>query len=408
MSLSIESYNITPSIPYNCNNISDFGIFANRGIMDVYNEMRFLTLESQINIFNEFVTEKVITESIKEKAKEIGKKVKEGLKKIWAKIQEFFARVGKVIKDLFAKTKKEVFSKATKAEFEKSVEFFKTYNGEVVEFCTDKKANESDKDNIFFGTEEFIKSVDNYNNTILNRSRVVFDTISGLFNKSNTSTTKINSLGTTLQYQTFFKFDSIEQLKSATSASIFGYILYDKEFNSGIDDSFGKKEIEAAIYSELSRSSFLRTPITSSNLSNFSNQISKAVYSDAAGKWMGITKNSYSELKKMIDVAIKNTDIFTNYSNEDFYTNGSIEEMPDRSTGPEYVLLYVNGCKDVATVLVSIHSVMNNMIYDMYKKNIQLVARILNSYWKLNKEKRSIDMDSTTLPGYNSVEGLSL
>jgi hypothetical protein len=46
--------------------------------MDSFNEMRFMVLESEISILNEYSQDLLITESMKDKMKEIGKRIKEG------------------------------------------------------------------------------------------------------------------------------------------------------------------------------------------------------------------------------------------------------------------------------------------------------------------------------------------
>ena len=144
--MNYNTNSITPSgnvIPEGCTNLYDFGIFANRGIMDSFNEMRFLALESQIFILKEYTGDDVITESMKEKLKEMGRRIKKGFLDMLKNIKEFFARIATFIKNLFTKVKQEVFSKATKEDFNKAVEFFKNYDGEQIKFTID-----SDEDNI--------------------------------------------------------------------------------------------------------------------------------------------------------------------------------------------------------------------------------------------------------------------
>lgn len=392
---------ITPNgkvIPEGCTNLYDFGIFANRGIMDSFNEMRFLALESQIFILKEYTGDDVITESMKEKLKEMGRRIKKGFLDMLKNIKEFFARIATFIKNLFTKVKQEVFSKATKEDFNKAVEFFKNYDGEQIKFTID-----SDKDNIFFGTKDFIKQTDEFNKEILNKAQYCFDNLNLIYSIADTDT----SSGVWLGKKISDKKKAIEMLKTSQAKQIYGYILLDKEYDNGISDSFGKEEVEAAIYKELNDVSFLRTPITSSNLKNFSGRISEAVYgSNIQNKWVGITKDEYDNLKDIIEEAIKWAERFDIYLDDselaketnkrakmamNVISNGSadISEM----VGPTFALDYAARCKDILTVVVAVSSVMNNMINDIYHKDVKLVCSIINKYYKVSKQKKEIKYD---------------
>lgn len=372
---------ITPSgkvIPEGCTNLYDFGIYTNRGIMDSFNEMRFLALESQIFILKEYTGDDVITESMKDKMKTIGKKIKDGFGEMLKTVKGFFAKIATFIRDLFSKVKKEVFSKATKEEFDNAVEFFKNYDGEQIKFTV-----ESDEDNIFFGTKDFIKQTDDFNKEILGRAQYCFDNLNLIYSKAEADT----SSGTWLGKKIKDKNRAIEMLKTSQAKQVYGYILLNKEYDNGISDSFGKEEVQAAIYKELSEVSFLRTPITSSNLKNFAIRISEAVYgSNIQNKWVGITKGEYDKLKGIIEETIETVDKFDSYSDDD-------SKITDDSIGPSYILDYSARCKDIVTVLVSVSSVMNNMINDIYHKDVKLVCSIINKYYKASKQKKEVKYD---------------
>lgn len=377
-----ELNKLSPSycIPESCNNMYDFGIYTNRAIIDVYNETMFIVLGSQLSILDESV---ILENKVSEKLKEVKDKVISGFKTILQKIKGLFQKVATFISNLFKKTKSEIFTKATKSEFEKAVEFFKSYDG-TVKFISDKDDN---SDQIFFGTENFTKEVDQYNNLILSRASDAFNTLNGFYNNANINMSKSIWFGR----DKATKEEAIKELKNSKSKNVFAYILYGDE-NTSISDSFGKKEIEAAIYSELSNASFLRTEITSTNLHNFAPKIKKAVYSDNSGKWNGITKNNYEILKNMINNAIKTVDTGIFIDSEEL----------SNVANPTYTLDYMARCEDIIKVLVAVNSTMNNMIFDMYKKNIKLVCRILNTYWKLNKEKKSVQFDPNQVqPSYS-------
>lgn len=392
---------IAPSgkvIPEGCTNLYDFGIYTNRGIMDTFNEMSFLALESQIFMLKEYTGDDVITESMKEKLKEMGRRIKKGFLDMLKNIKEFFARIATFIKNLFTKVKQEVFSKATKEDFNKAVEFFKNYDGEQIKFIID-----SDEDNIFFGTKDFIKQTDEFNKEILNKAQYCFNNLNLIYSIADTNT----SSGVWLGKKISDKKKAIEMLKTSQAKQIYGYILLDKEYDNGISDSFGKEEVEAAIYKELNDVSFLRTPITSSNLKNFSGRISEAVYgSSIQNKWVGITKDEYDNLKGIIEEAIKWAERFDIYLDDselaretnkrakmamNVISNGSadISEM----VGPTFALDYAARCKDILTVVVAVSSVMNNMINDIYHKDVKLVCSIINKYYKVSKQKKEVKYD---------------
>ena len=395
---------IAPSgniIPEGCTNLYDFGIFANRGIMDSFNEMRFLALESQIFILKEYTGDDVITESMKEKLKEMGRRIKKGFLDMLKNIKEFFARIATFIKNLFTKVKQEVFSKATKEDFNKAVEFFKNYDGEQIKFTID-----SDKDNIFFGTKDFIKQTDEFNKEILNKAQYCFNNLNLIYSIADTNT----SSGVWLGKKISDKKKAIEMLKTSQAKQIYGYILLDKEYDNGISDSFGKEEVEAAIYKELNDVSFLRTPITSSNLKNFSIRISEAVYgSNIQNKWVGITKDEYDKLKGIIEEAIRWAERFDSYVDDDDESiNKQNEWLKNASSkirqkqgdpeveftiGPGFALDYAARCKDILTVVVAVSSVMNNMINDIYHKDVKLVCSIINKYYKASKQKKEVKYD---------------
>ena len=392
---------ITPSgniIPEGCTNLYDFGIYTNRGIMDTFNEMRFLALESEVSILKEYTGDDVITESMKDKIKEIGRRIKKGFLDMLKTIKGFFAKITTFIRDLFSKVKKEIFSKATKEEFDNAVEFFKNYDGEQIKFTI-----ESDKDNIFFGTKDFIKQTDEFNKEILGRAQYCFDNLNLIYSKAEVDT----SSGTWLGKKIKDKNRAIEMLKTSQAKQVYGYILLNKEYDNGISDSFGKEEVEAAIYKELSEVSFLRTPITSSNLKNFAIRISEAVYgSNIQNKWVGITKNEYDKLKDIIEKTIEAVDKFDSYSDDDDETIKQMNQWATKTSskirsnvdttnlvGPGYILDYSARCKDIITVLVSVSSVMNNMINDIYHKDVKLVCSIINKYYKASKQKKEVKYD---------------
>ena len=377
----------TSYIPESCTNISDFGIYTNRGITDSFTEMRFFVLESQLSILNEYSSQEIITESMKDKLKEIGAKIKKGFLDMLKATKEFFAKIFRFIKSLFSKMKQEVFSKATKTDFDNAVEFFDNYKKDVIKFT-----KESD-DNIFFGTKEFVESADKYNKEILNRSKSAFDTLNDFYNKAGAST----KIGIWLGKQIHDKKEAIKELNKSKSKQIFGYILFNKEYDNGLSDSFGKEEIQSAIYDNLNKVSFLRNPIDSSNLKNFSNKISEAVYSNQIqNKWVGITKNEYDNLKKIIDEAVKNADKYTFYTDDiesDFVSDMNKNPNTKDAFGPKYALDYAARCKDIITVLTSVSSVMNNLINDIYIKDIKLVCNIINKYYKLSHQKKEVIYD---------------
>ena len=402
---------ITPSgniIPEGCTNLYDFGIYTNRGIMDTFNEMRFLALESEVSILKEYTGDDVITESMKDKIKEIGRRIKKGFLDMLKTIKGFFAKITTFIRDLFSKVKKEIFSKATKEEFDNAVEFFKNYDGEQIKFTI-----ESDKDNIFFGTKDFIKQTDEFNKEILGRAQYCFDNLNLIYSKAEVDT----SSGTWLGKKIKDKNRAIEMLKTSQAKQVYGYILLNKEYDNGISDSFGKEEVEAAIYKELSEVSFLRTPITSSNLKNFAIRISEAVYgSNIQNKWVGITKNEYDKLKDIIEKTIEAVDKFDSYSDDDDETIKQMNQWATKTSskirsnvdttnlvGPGYILDYSARCKDIITVLVSVSSVMNNMINDIYHKDVKLVCSIINKYYKASKQKKEVEYD----PKYNQTPTLA-
>jgi len=396
MEYNINSISPSSCIPEGCTNLYNFGIYTNRGIMDSFNEMRFMVLESEISILNEYSQDLLITESMKDKMKEIGKRIKEGFLKMLKNIKEFFAKIATFIKNLFTKVKQQVFTKATKTDFDNAVEFFKNYNGEQVKFTI-----ESEDDNIFFGTKDFIKQTDEYNKEILGRAQNAFNNLNALYSQADMDTSSGYWIGKMIED----KKNATNELKNSQSSQVYGYILYNKEYENGISDKFGKKEIEAAIYSNLSEVSFLRNPITSSNLKNFSKRISDAVYgSEIQNKWVGITKDEYDKLKGMIEEAIKYTGKFKEYVDWDKNKidkqnkRSAMQQRDDGSSedeiydyyGPKYALYYTARCKEIISVLVSVSSVMNNMINDIYHKDIKLVCSIINKYYKLSKQKKEV------------------
>ena len=179
-----------------------------------------------------------------------------------------------------------------------------------------------------------------------------------------------------------------------------------------MSDSFGKEEVKATIYSELSKTSFLRTPITSSNLKNFAKDIADSVYgNEIQNKWIGITKDEYDNLKNIIETAIKDAEKYTKYKDDEdtiallnkySYERckkankilyGKDEVFPTdhwEIYGPTYALDFAARCKDIVTVLTSVTSVMNGMVNDIYKKNITLVIHIINTYFKMTKQKKEV------------------
>lgn len=399
----------TSYIPESCTNISDFGIYTNRGITDLFTETRFIALESQISILNEYYNDQIITESMKEKLKEIGKNIKDGFIKMLGAIKEFFARIATFIKNLFTKMKKEVFSKLTEKDFKDAVDFFNDYNGEVIDFSGANKITDVNKndENIYFGTKEFIKSADEYNNKILDRSKAAYNTLSDFYTKAGAST----KIGIWLGRQIHDKEEAIKELKTSKSKQIYGYILLNKEYDNGISDSFGKEEVEATIYSELSKTSFLRTPITSSNLKNFAKDITDSVYgNEIQNKWVGITRDEYDNLKNIIETAIKDAEKYTLYMDDSDFTkdiNSRAEKVSGSSyniIGPSYALDFAARCKDIVTVLTSVTSVMNGMVNDIYKKNITLVIHIINTYYKITKQKKEVfhsgDIDTVNFDSF--------
>lgn len=382
-------------IPESCTNISDFGIYTNRGITDIFTETRFLALEYQISVLNEYSNDHIINESMKDKLKEIGRKIKEGFLKMLGAIKEFFAKIATFIKNLFTKMKKEIFSNLSEKDFKAAVDFFNDYNGEVIDFSGVNKITDVNKnnENIYFGTKEFIKSADEYNKKILDRSKTAYNTLSDFYTKAEAST----KIGIWLGKQIHDKEEAIKELKTSKSNQIYGYILLNKEYDNGISDGFGKEEVEATIYSELSETSFLRTPITSSNLKNFAKDIEDSVFgNEIQNKWVGITRNEYDNLKNIIEAAIKDAEKYTLYMDDSDFVkdiNDRVEKVSGSSynvVGPSYALDFAARCKDIVTVLTSVTSVMNSMVNDIYKKNITLVIHIINTYYKMSKQKKEL------------------
>lgn len=379
-------------IPESCTNISDFGIYTNRGITDIFTETRFLALESQISILNEYSNDHIINESMKEKLKEIGRKIKEGFLKMLGAIKEFFARIATFIKNLFVKMKKEIFSNLSERDFKDAVDYFDKYNKTEINFSGANKITDTNNndENIYFGTKEFIKSADEYNKKILDRSRTAYNTLSDFYTKAGAST----KIGIWLGKQIHDKEEAIKELKTSKSKQIYGYILLNKEHDNGISDSFGKEEVEATIYSELSETSFLRTPITSNNLKNFAKRIADSVFgNEIQNKWVGITRNEYDNLKNIIEAAIKDTEKYLFYidddvENDEFATH--MNNLDSDTVGPSYALDFAARCKDIVTVLTSVTSVMNSIVNDINKKNITLVIHIINTYYKMSKQKKEL------------------
>jgi len=382
-------------IPEFCTNISDFGIYTNRGITDIFTETRFLALESQISALNEYSNDHIINESMKDKLKEIGRKIKEGFLKMLGAIKEFFAKIATFIKNLFTKMKKEIFSNLSEKDFKAAVDYFDKYDGIEIDFSAANKitdSNNNDK-NIYFGTKEFIKSADEYNKKILDRSKTAYNTLSDFYTKAGAST----KIGIWLGKQIHDKEEAIKELKTSKSKQIYGYILFNKEYDNSISDSFGKEEVEATIYSELSKTSFLRTPITSNNIKNFAKDIADSVYgNEIQNKWVGITRDEYDNLKNIIETAIKDAEKYTFYTSDSDFAkdmNDRVEKLSGSSfgaIGPSYALDFAARCKDIVTVLTSVTSVMNGMVNNIYKKNITLVIHIINQYYNMSKQKKEL------------------
>lgn len=403
--------NMNPCIPYRCSNIYDYGIYTNRGILDIYNENMFSIIKIEASIFNECITENgIINESgFMDKIKEIKDKVIAGFKKMLEKIKEFFAKLVKTIKYIFSKAKTEVFSKATKKDFEDAVEFFSNFKlKEKKTRVTDDLTMNLDNDPLYSTKNKypefndsftFTNDVEEYNKEILYRSRESFDILNDLYLRSSKSTKSGIWLGKMIQD----KEEAIKELESSKSKQVFSYVLYGDE--DKMSDSFGQAEIKAVIFDNLSKKKWAPINIDCKNIKKYSPQIIKSVYSDNAGQWIGYTKNEYDNLKKIIEDAIKTTDRFITYMKpgqkagdfENDINNRNREMGQKEFYGPAYVASYGARCKDIITVLISISAVMNNMIADMYKKDVSLVCRIINKYYKLSKnEKKSVYPDEKT------------
>ena len=388
-------------IPENCNNIFDFGIYTNRAIMDVYNESSLSLLQDQFTIFDGIVNESIIYEDAKSKLKDMKDKVIGALKAFWEKIKGFFEKILKFITNIFKSMQTEVFSIATKEEFKKAVDYFKNHYNKSVIYFTKETEKSEDHSNVFLRRGDFIDSCNKYNNYILDRATGAFKYLEGIYTKANSINPK--AISAWISGDVKNREDIIRELKNTKSSQIYAYIIYGND--DAVDGTFGKEELENAIYDKLSenKNNGNSITITSDNIVGYAPVIISNVYNDSAQKWTGFIKNAYDEAKNMINEAIKGaTYIFsTDDIHNDFVkdVNQNVDKVLGQGTiGPKYAVDYCNRCKDVLQVLITIESVMNNIISTGYKANVKIVCSVINKYWKLTGEKKQVVSSLKTQP----------
>lgn len=401
--MNIDNIIENAGIPKSCNNFTDVAIYANRSIQDYFNELNYGFLMDEFNMY------KAITEGVEilnedSKIKEIKDKIIGGLKKLLEIVTGFFGKIAKNIKYLFSTMKKQVFSMATKSEFDKAVNFFKTYKGDPVVFINDsEKSNEHVK--LFLGKKSFIDEADRYNKEILNRSREMFNSLKDLYTKADFDRAS-SVIGPYFGKAVADKDNAIKILSNSISSTVYRYAMLGK--NDG-DGTFTADDAKVTIFNHFANLTFQRTQVDSNNITNFADDISEIVYGNSGNKWTSTVQQSYSELKKMIEDAIRPfegaTFVKTDNNLDEFEKSANNTHNKffkgTRFAGDvfitKYALDFTNRCKDIIQVLLTIESAMNAQINGIYRNDVKLVIVVLNKYWKLNKEKKEVTISALQL-----------
>ena len=294
---------------------------------------------------------------------------------------------------MFKKIQTEVFSNATENEFDKAVKYFTNdYKGSIIYFT--KEVNDKDKKStVYHYKKGFIDDCDKYNKEILDRAKGSFNYLKGIY--TNANSVDIKDKNAWISGAMKERDEIIRVLKYTKPSQVYNYILFG---NGELFDNFSKEDIYNAIYSEAIKHNYLEKNafvITTDNLSKYVNDIKDSVYSNNAKKWVGVVKDGYDEAKNIVNEAIKGADVLftTTDIHSDFIKDINVSTgkvLGQATIGPEYAIDYSNRCKDVLQVLVSVESVMNDILTQYYKSNVKIVCSIINKYWKLNNEKKRV------------------